>query len=109
MRKTMIFNKIMTWTIASMLVVSFHASVFAEGDDDKVGSAAFKFLNIQTDAHGAALGGLAAQANGANALFWNPAGIAGSEGMGFTAGMTQWLVETPVSYTHLTLPTICSV
>ena len=104
MRKTMIFNKIMRWTIASMLVVSFQASVFAEGDDDKVGSAAFKFLNIQTDAHGAALGGLSAQANGANALFWNPAGIAGSEGMGFTAGMTQWLVETQVMNAGFVMP-----
>ena len=100
----MIFNKIMRWTIASMLVVSFQASVFAEGDDDKVGSAAFKFLNIQTDAHGAALGGLSAQANGANALFWNPAGIAGSEGMGFTAGMTQWLVETQVMNAGFVMP-----
>ena len=104
MRKTMIFNKIMRWTIASMLVVSFHTSVFAEGDDDKVGSAAFKFLNIQTDAHGAALGGLAAQASGASALFWNPAGIAGSEGMGFTAGMTQWLVETQVMNAGFVMP-----
>ena len=104
MRKIMIFNKIVRWMVASMLVVSFHASVFAEGDDDKVGSAAFKFLNIQTDAHGAALGGLAAQANGANALFWNPAGIAGSEGMGFTAGMTQWLVETQVMNAGFVMP-----
>jgi len=100
----MIFNKIVRWMVASMLVVSFHASLFAESDDDKVGSAAFKFLNIQTDAHGAALGGLAAQANGANALFWNPAGIAGSEGMGFTAGMTQWLVETQVMNAGFVMP-----
>ena len=104
MRKTMIFNKIVKWTIASMLVVSFHGSLFAEGDDDKVGSAAFKFLNIQTDAHGAALGGLAAQASGANALFWNPAGIAGSERMGFTAGMTQWLVNTQVLNAGFVMP-----
>ena len=100
----MIFNKIVKWAVASMLVVSFHGSLFAEGDDDKVGSAAFKFLNIQTDAHGAALGGLAAQASGASALFWNPAGIAGSEGMGFTAGMTQWLVETQVMNAGFVMP-----
>ena len=104
MRKTMIFNKIMRWMVASMLVVSFHASLFAEGDDDKVGSAAFKFLNIQTDARGAALGGLAAQASGASALFWNPAGIAGSEGMGFSAGMTQWIVSTNVMNTGFVMP-----
>ena len=104
MRKTMIFDKIVKWALASMLVVSFHGSLFAEGDDDKVGSAAFKFLNIQTDAHGAALGGLAAQASGASALFWNPAGIAGSDGMGFTAGMTQWLVETQVMNAGFVMP-----
>ena len=104
MRNKMILDKIVKWTIASMLVVSFHGSLFSESDDDKVGSAAFKFLNIQTDAHGAALGGLAAQANGASALFWNPAGIAGSEGMGFTAGMTQWLVETQVMNAGFVMP-----
>jgi len=78
--------------------------IMAEGDNDKVGSSAFKFLNIQTDAHGAALGGLAAQASGANALFWNPAGIAGSEGIGVSAGMTQWLVETQVMNAGLVMP-----
>ena len=104
MRNKIILDKIVKWTIASILVVSFHGSLFSESDDDKVGSAAFKFLNIQTDAHGAALGGLAAQANGASALFWNPAGIAGSEGMGFTAGMTQWLVETQVMNAGFVMP-----
>jgi hypothetical protein len=78
--------------------------IMAEGDNDKVGSSAFKFLNIQTDAHGAALGGLAAQASGANALFWNPAGIAGSEGMGGSFGMTQWLVDTQVMNAGAVIP-----
>ena len=63
----------MKWLTISLVVVSFQSLILAEGDNDKVGSSAFKFLNIQTDAHGAALGGLAAQASGANALFWNPA------------------------------------
>ncbi len=104
MRNKMILDKIVKWTIASMLVVSFHGSLFSESDDDKVGSAAFKFLNIQTDARGASLGGLAAQATGASALFWNPAGIAGSGGMGFTAGMTQWLVETQIMNAGFVMP-----
>ena len=72
----------MKWLTISLVVISFQTMIMAEGDNDKVGSSAFKFLNIQTDAHGAALGGLAAQASGATALFWNPAGIAGSEGIG---------------------------
>ena len=94
----------MKWLTISLVVISFQTMIMAEGDNDKVGSSAFKFLNIQTDAHGAALGGLAAQASGANALFWNPAGIAGSEGMGVSAGMTQWLVETQVMNAGFVMP-----
>ena len=94
----------MKWLTISLVVISFQTMIMAEGDNDKVGSSAFKFLNIQTDAHGAALGGLAAQASGANALFWNPAGIAGSEGMGVSAGMTQWLVETKVMNAGFVMP-----
>ena len=99
-----IIKNIMKWLTMALVVISFQSTIFAEGDNDKVGSSAFKFLNIQTDAHGAALGGLAAQASGANALFWNPAGIAGSEGMGFNAGMTQWLVDTQVMNAGLVMP-----
>jgi len=94
----------MKWLTISLVVISFQTMIMAEGDNDKVGSSAFKFLNIQTDAHGAALGGLAAQASGANALFWNPAGIAGSEGIGVSAGMTQWLVETTVMNIGVVMP-----
>ena len=94
----------MKWLTISLVVISFQTMIMAEGDNDKVGSSAFKFLNIQTDAHGAALGGLAAQASGANALFWNPAGIAGSEGIGVSAGMTQWLVETTVMNAGVVMP-----
>jgi len=94
----------MKWLTISLVVISFQTIIMAEGDNDKVGSSAYKFLNIQTDAHGAALGGLAAQASGANALFWNPAGIAGSEGMGVSAGMTQWLVDTQVMNAGFVMP-----
>ncbi|MEC9456721.1 MAG: PorV/PorQ family protein [Candidatus Neomarinimicrobiota bacterium] len=94
----------MKWLTISLVVISFQTMIIAEGDNDKVGSSAFKFLNIKTDAHGAALGGLAAQASGANALFWNPAGIAGSEGIGVSAGMTQWLVETQVMNAGVVMP-----
>jgi hypothetical protein len=77
---------------------------FAEGDNDKVGSVAFKFLNIQTDARGAALGGLSAQASGAGALFSNPAGIAGTEGMNLTAGLSQYLIETSITNFGFVMP-----
>lgn len=99
-----IMKNTMKWLTLSLVVISFQSIILAEGDNDKVGSSAFKFLNIQTDAHSAALGGLSAQASGASALFSNPSGIAGSEGMGFTAGMTQWLVETQIMNVGFVMP-----
>ena len=103
MMKTLISKKAVKWAAAFLLVVSFPALIVAEGDADKVGSVAFKFLNIQNDARTAALGGLAAQASGASALFSNPAGIAGSS-MGISAGMNQWLVETNITSFGFVMP-----
>lgn len=77
-------------------VVAVIGPVIALGqsETDKAGSVAFKFLNLQYSARGGALGGLAAQSSGAEALFANPAGIAHATGIGISAGMTQWIVET---------------
>jgi hypothetical protein len=86
------------------MVIAMQSFTFAEGDNDKVGSVAFKFLNIQTDARGAALGGLSAQASGAGALFSNPAGIAGTEGMNLTAGLSQYLLETSITNFGFVMP-----
>jgi len=90
------------WAVASLLVISLQGILFAD-DNDKVGSVAFKFLNIQTDARTAALGGTAAQASGAGAMFSNPAGLAGSS-MGLSAGMSQWLVETSIMSVGIAMP-----
>lgn len=102
MIKTINLNKTVKWAVASLLVISLQGILFAD-DNDKVGSVAFKFLNIQTDARTAALGGTSAQASGAGAMFSNPAGLAGSS-MGLSAGMSQWLVETDITSFGLALP-----
>ena len=104
MSKSMILNNPLKWVATFMLLIAMQSFTFAEGDNDKVGSVAFKFLNIQPDARGAALGGLSAQASGAGALFSNPAGIAGTEGMNLTAGMSQWLVETNIANFGFVMP-----
>ena len=104
MSKSMILNNPLKWVVTFMLLIAMQSFTFAEGDNDKVGSVAFKFLNIQPDARGAALGGLSAQASGAGALFSNPAGIAGSEGMNLPAGMSQWLVETNIANFGFVMP-----
>jgi len=102
MIKTINLNKTVKWAVTSLLVISLQGLLIAD-DNDKVGSVAFKFLNIQTDARTAALGGTAAQASGAGAMFSNPAGLAGSS-MGLSAGMSQWLVETDITSFGLALP-----
>ena len=100
----MVLNNAVKWTATFFLIIAMQSFTFAEGDNDKVGSVAFKFLNIQTDARGAALGGLSAQASGAGALFSNPAGLAGTEGRSFTAGLSQWLVETNITNIGFVMP-----
>ena len=104
MSKSMVLKNLVKWTVTFSMVIAMQSFIFAEGDNDKVGSVAFKFLNIQTDARGAALGGLSAQASGAGALFSNPAGIAGTEGMNLTAGLSQYLLETSITNFGFVMP-----
>ncbi len=100
-------NKLTKWT--AILTLALPVLLMAqrgdeEGGADKSGSVAFKFLNLHYDARGAALGGLVAQAAGAEALYWNPAGLAKAGGLGFNAGMTQWLVETSYMNAGVVMP-----
>ena len=100
-------NKLTKWT--AVLTLALPVLLMAqrgdeEGGADKSGSVAFKFLNLHYDARGAALGGLVAQAAGAEALYWNPAGLAKAGGLGFSAGMTQWLVETSYMNAGVVIP-----
>ena len=100
-------NKLTKWTAVLTLVFPVLLMAQKEGEagaSDKSGSVAFKFLNLHYDARGAALGGLAAQAAGAEALYWNPAGLAKAGGLGFSAGMTQWLVETSYMNASVVMP-----
>ena len=99
-------NTLTRWVtvLAVALPLSISAQKGDDGEGDKSGSVAFKFLNLQYDARGAALGGLSAQAGGAEALFWNPAGIASARGIGFSAGMTQWIVETSYMNAGVVMP-----
>ncbi|MBC8345520.1 MAG: PorV/PorQ family protein [Candidatus Marinimicrobia bacterium] len=75
-----------------------------ENANDKAGSVGFKFLNLSYGARGTALGGLAAQAEGPEAMFWNPAGLTNVTGIGITAGQTQWFVETSYNNFGFAMP-----
>ena len=104
MSKSMVLNNAMKWTTTFFLIIAMQSFTFAEGDNDKVGSVAFKFLNIETDARTAALGGTSAQASGPGAMFSNPAGLSSTSSMGLSAGLSQWLVETNITSFGLALP-----
>jgi len=103
MIKTINLNKTVKWAVTSLLVISLQGLLIAD-DNDKVGSVAFKFLNIETDARTAALGGTSAQASGAGAMFSNPAGLSSSSGIGISGGMSQWLVETDIMSVGVSFP-----
>ena len=103
MIKTINLNKTVKWAVTSLLVISLQGFLIAD-ENDKVGSVAFKFLNIETDARTAALGGTSAQASGAGAMFSNPAGLSSASGMGISAGMSQWLVETSIMSVGIAMP-----
>ena len=96
------FNRFVS--VTAILFLALPAFVVAESDADKAGSVGFKFLNLQYSARGAALGGLSAQATGAEAIFWNPAGLAEARGIGISASTTQWLVETSYLSAGVVLP-----
>ncbi len=63
----------------------------------KVGTAGAKFLSIGVSPRGMGMGeAYVAVANDPSAVFWNPAGIANTNGRQVYFGYTNWLVDTKV-------------
>ena len=60
----------------------------------KVGSTSMQFLKVLPSARGAALGeAYSVWASGAEAMFWNPAGLALVDGQEFSLTYTDWLFD----------------
>ncbi len=60
----------------------------------KLAQTGFQFLKIDPDARGAAMAGAqVAVANDANAVFWNPAGIAKTQGIAVSLNQTNWFAD----------------
>ncbi len=75
--------------VALLLVAGAGERVFAQ-----VGGAAVVFLQIEPDSRSAAMGNTGvALADNANALFWNPAGLAFQSGMELSITHSPWLPE----------------
>lgn len=61
----------------------------------KVGSTSMQFLKVMPSARGAALGeAYAVWATGAEAIFWNPAGLAKLDNMEFSTTYINWLFDS---------------
>ena len=104
MRQLYKIRKIATALLIALVLPGTLLVAQKENENDKAGSVGFKFLNLSYGARGTALGGLAAQAEGAEAMFWNPAGLANVTSIGITAGQTQWLVETSYNNFGFAMP-----
>ncbi len=78
------------YLVAGLLLVGGTAAVA-----QKVGTSSLQFLKVMPDARGTAMGdALSSVATGANAVFWNPAGIAQTGSIDLTGTVTSWLFDT---------------
>ncbi len=82
--------------ITSLIVLLLSAFAPAYGQDsmDKVAQAGMQFLKIEVGARAVAMGGsYTAIGQDANAIFWNPAGLARLEGRDVAFSHTQWIAD----------------
>lgn len=71
----------------------------------KVGSTSMQFLKVMPSARGAALGeAYAVWATGAEAIFWNPAGLARLDNMEFSTTYINWLFDSQQGALSFALP-----
>ncbi len=69
---------------------------------EKVGQTGMKFLSVPVGARGAAMGdAFIAVANNAEAMFWNPAGMARIGKIDYSAGYNKWVAG--ISHQHVNL------
>ena len=73
------------------LSFAFPGSMLAQ----KVGTSSLQFLKVMPTARATAMGdAYATLATGADAVFWNPAGLSTSNGIEATSTLTMWLFDT---------------
>lgn len=75
------------------------------GSDERKGTAGATELMIPVGARGTALGaGVASDITGAEAIFWNPAGVAGQEGTEALFSHTSYIADMKLNYVAITAP-----
>ena len=84
----------------SILFCSFLFSQF-----DNSGTSAANFLKIGVGGRPSAMGGaIVGDIDGPNSMFWNPAGIANSEGVEFSINQNNWILDLKHSYLAVIFP-----
>lgn len=79
-----------------IFVFLFIFQILAQGN---LGQSGANFLQIAVEPRGAALGGaVTASVNGADALYWNPAGIVNVENFDLVLSHTDWFIDTKLAY-----------
>ncbi len=79
---------IFCFVIAALLLVALPASA------QKVGSTSMQYLSVIPSARAAAMGNAyAALAHGADGVFWNPAGMALTQGQEFSTTYIRWIFD----------------
>jgi len=69
------------------------------------GSATAEFLNMGVGAKAAALGGaMTAAATGTDAIYWNPAGLAGITSVEASFSHTLWVLDTAFTSAGISMP-----
>ncbi len=75
------------------------------GSDERKGTSGAAELTIPVGPRGSAIGSsVASDITGAEAIFWNPAGIAGQEGTEALFSHTSYFADMKVNYVALTVP-----
>jgi hypothetical protein len=91
--------KILNKYLALVLIAVFILAVPSHSSDlKKVGQSGMKWLSIPLGARSASMGNAyTAVANDPGAVFWNPAGLAFTEGSHLYLNQTQWIADVKVN------------
>jgi hypothetical protein len=85
-----------------LLTLFLSSAVYGDGLK-KIGQTGMKWLSIPVGARGAAMGGaFTAVANDASAIFWNPAGLAFSEGGHIFLSQNRWIADIQLNAGSIT-------
>lgn len=95
----------MTRTFHFLLIAAVLLLLPAAGVAQKVGSTSMQFLKVTPSARGSAVGdAYSVWATGAEALFWNPAGLALTDHQEAAFTYVQWIFDTRQSAATYALP-----